>query len=51
MRKYRVEFHGFAYVEAESEEEAAKLYKCGGSAYEENTVTNAREVQDFEVFI
>ena len=37
--KYKVCFSGFAYVEAENEENAQEIYEDGDIQYEENEVT------------
>lgn len=47
--KYRVSFSGFAYVEADSAEEAEELYFDGGEIYEEYEVTEIEEVDEFAV--
>lgn len=48
--KYKVNFSGFAYVEADSEEEAREkvLYK-DDAIYSETQVDNIEEVDEFEV--
>ena len=48
--KYKVNFSGFAYVEADSEDEAIDLY-IDLSVYSEQTVTSVEEVDDFVVEI
>ena len=48
--KYKVNFSGFAYVEADSEEEAREkvLYE-NDAIYSETQVDNIEEVDEFEV--
>lgn len=48
--KYKVNFSGFAYVEADSEEEAREkvLYE-DDAIYSETQVDNIEEVDEFEV--
>lgn len=48
--KYKVNFSGFAYVEADSEEEAREkvLYE-DEAIYSETQVDNIEEVDEFEV--
>ena len=48
--KYKVNFSGFAYVEADSEDEAIDLY-IDLPVYSEQTVTSVEEVDDFVVEI
>lgn len=50
--KYKVKFSGFAYVEADSEEEAREkaLYE-DDAIYSETQVDNIEEVDKFEVMI
>ena len=50
MAKYRVDFLGFAYVEANTKEEAKELAENGVYAYMEYE-SDAEEVDDFEVMI
>ena len=47
--KYRVSFSGFAYVEADSAEEAEELYFDGCEIYEECEVTEIEQIDDFAV--
>lgn len=48
MNKYKVEFSGFSYVEAEDEEEAMDIYfDC--YAYMEYEPTRVEKVNDFIV--
>ena len=48
--KYRVSFSGWAYVEADSAEEAEeKVFYEDGSIYEETRCISVDEVDDFPV--
>lgn len=47
--KYLVEFSGFAYVEAEDEQEAMEKAEDGLYAYMEQEFTSVEEVEEFEV--
>lgn len=48
--KYKVNFSGFAYVEADSEEEAReKILYEDDAIYSETQVDNIEEVDEFEV--
>lgn len=51
MAKYKVCYEGFAYVEADSEEEARELFEDEDFAYREQEVTEITEVDDFLVTI
>lgn len=48
MAKYKVYFSGFAYVEADSQEEAEDIY-ADEAIYEEVEVTDTEEVDEFVV--
>ena len=50
--KYKVNFSGFAYVEAESKEEAREkvLYE-DDAIYSETQVDNIEEIDEFEVIL
>ena len=48
MAKWKVSFKGFAYVEADTQEEAEEMYEEGGIVYEEKEV-HTEEVKKFEV--
>ena len=48
MPKYKVYYSGFAYVEADSEEDAKEDYEFA-SVYEEKQIDNVEEVDEFEV--
>lgn len=47
--KYKVNYSGFCYVEADSEAEAEELFVEELYAYEEHEVTSVEEVEDFLV--
>lgn len=47
--KYKVNFSGFAYVEADSEEEAIKLAEEDYAIYSEWEYSDVEEVDEFEV--
>ena len=47
--KYRVSFSGFAYVEADSAEEAEEMYWNGSELYEEFEVTEIEGMDEFIV--
>ena len=51
MAKYKVYFSGFAYVEADSAEEAEDIYHDGDTDYEEHQVDEVEEVDEFAVCI
>ena len=51
MAKYKVYFSGFAYVEADSEEDAVEIYHDGYTDYEEQQVDEVEEVDEFVVCI
>lgn len=48
MAKYKVYYSGFAYVEADSAEEAEENYEYDNT-YEERRIEKVREVDKFEV--
>lgn len=50
MARYKVCFSGFAYVEADSKEEAMDEYEWS-AIYEEKSVDSVEEVEEFEVMI
>ena len=50
MSKYRVDFHGFAYVEAEDEDDAREKVEDGFYAYMEYA-SEAEEVDEFLVTV
>lgn len=48
MPKYKVSYSGFAYVEADSSEEAKESYRDDECfAYEEKHIDSVEEVDDF----
>ena len=47
MGKYKVEFSGFAYIDASSPLEAEELFHDGDTVYSEHSVTGVEEVDDF----
>ena len=49
--KYKVSYSGFAYVEADSEDEAQMAYEDGDSIYEEEWIEEIEEVDEFIVSI
>lgn len=51
MAKYKVYFSGFAYVEADSAEDAEEVYHYGDTDYEEQQVDAVEEVDEFVVKI
>ena len=49
--KYKVSYSGFAYVEADSEEDAQMAYEDGDTIYEEEWIEEIEEVDEFTVNI
>lgn len=49
--RYRVDYSGYAYVEAESEEEAEEVFWEDGEIYDEKEVTAVEEVEEFYVTV
>lgn len=47
--RFKVEFSGFAYVEAENEEAAIEAYQDGNDVYTESGVDSVIEVDNFTV--
>ena len=47
--KYRVDFSGFAYVEADSQSEALDKYENSDTVYEESEASHPVEVDEFTV--
>lgn len=50
MNKYKVNYMGFYYVEAETPEDAEDICDID-NIYEERTVTFVEEVDDFEIYL
>lgn len=48
MPKYKVSFSGFAYVEADSAEEAQDDYDWG-AVYREEQIDSCDEVEEFDI--
>lgn len=48
--KYKVNFSGFAYIEADNEDEAAENYDYD-EVYREEKIENIEEVDEFNIFI
>ncbi len=49
MKKWRIEFRGFGYVEADTEEEAREMFENGETVYEETEQDEPKEVDEFIV--
>lgn len=49
MAKYRVNYSGFVYVEADSQEDALEAYFDGDTIYEESGVDSVEEIDEFDV--
>lgn len=49
--KYRVNFSGFAYVEADDEEQAKEFYFDDEAAYKNEQIDCVREVDEFLIEI
>jgi hypothetical protein len=49
MKKYKVYFSGFAYVEADSHDEAIEQWRNGEAVYEEFEDEGSDEVDEFVV--
>lgn len=47
--RYKVKFSGFAYVEADSEDEAEESFDDDEFAYKETSIVSIEEVDDFVV--
>ena len=48
--KYKVEYTGFAYVEADDEEEAKEIFWYGlAVVYDEKEITSVNEIDEFEL--
>lgn len=48
MSKYKVKFIGFAYVEADTKEEAEVAFDDGEAYLEEKEVTSIRQIRDYD---
>lgn len=49
--RFKVNFTGFAYVDADSEDEAIDKFNCGDEIYQEYEVDSAEEVSDYLINI
>lgn len=49
--KYKVSYSGFAYVEANDEDEAQMAYEDGDTIYAEECIEVIEEVDKFTVYI
>ena len=49
MAKWKIEFRGFGYVEADTMEEAREMFENGETIYEETEQDEPVEVDEFEV--
>ena len=49
MAKFKVEFHGFVYVEADTKEESMDKFSNEDYIYREENATEVYEVDDFEI--
>lgn len=47
MKKWKIEFRGFAYVEADTEDEAKELLENGETVYDETEQDDPVEVEEF----
>ena len=50
MNKYKINFMGFYYVEAETPEDAEDICDVD-NIYEERLITFTEEVDDFEIYL
>lgn len=50
MNKYKVNYMGFCYVEAETTEDVEDIYDID-NIYEEKLITSIEEVDDFEIYL
>lgn len=48
MTKFKIKYSGFAYVEADTEEEALEMYDDDDTYYSEQEVDWVEEVDSFE---
>lgn len=49
--KYKVEYTGFCYIEADSESEAEDLFFEDDFLYDDCTITNVEQVSEFAVSV
>lgn len=49
MAKYKICYSGFAYVEADSEEEAEEKYSWGDTMFDVESIDFVKEVDEFVV--
>lgn len=49
--KYKVNFNGVAYVDADSEDEAIEKFNCGDDTYHEYETDAVEEADDFSDFL
>ena len=49
MAVYKIYYSGFAYVEADNEDEAEEIYWDNASIFEEETITEVRFVDESEI--
>lgn len=49
MKKYKVSYSGFVYVEAENMQGAKEKFEYDDSVYQEQAVDNVEEIDDFLV--
>ena len=49
MAKYKIEFSGFAYVEADSKEEAHEAWLNDECIYLETGVNDISEIEEFDI--
>jgi hypothetical protein len=49
--KCKISYSGFAYVEADNEDEAQMAYEDGDTVYEEELIETVEEVDEFTVMI
>lgn len=47
--KYKANFAGFSYIEADSEQEAEDVFFEGYEVYSEEEITSVEEVDDFVI--
>ena len=51
MARYKVCYEGFAYVEADNEEEARENYENGYIIYGEEEINEVKKIRDFFINI